>query len=50
MQELWGMQSIPSLPLLPGPFWPEVVASDMGPIYVLNRTKPGFFHYTDFCI
>ena len=24
--ELWGMQSIPSLPLLPGPLWPRVVA------------------------
>ena len=26
MLELWGMQITPSLPLLPGPFWPEVVA------------------------
>ena len=24
--ELWGMQSTPSLPLLPGPLWPGVVA------------------------
>ena len=24
--DLWGMQSTPSLPLLPGPFWPGVVA------------------------
>ena len=23
---LWGMQSTPSLPLLPGPLWPGVVA------------------------
>ena len=26
MLELWGMQSTPSLPLLPGPFWPKIVA------------------------
>ena len=26
--ELWGMQSTPSLPLLPGPLWPGVVAPD----------------------
>ena len=28
MLELWGMQSIPSLPLLPDPLWPGMVASD----------------------
>ena len=28
MLELWGMQSPPSLPSLPGPLWPRVVASD----------------------
>ena len=28
MLELWGMQSTPLLPLLPGPFWLGVVASD----------------------
>ena len=28
MLELWGMQSIPSLQLLPGPFWPRLGASD----------------------
>ena len=28
MLELWGMQSTPSLSLLPGPFWPGVVALD----------------------
>ena len=28
MLELWGMQSTPSLPLLPGPLWPGVVALD----------------------
>ena len=35
--ELWGMRSTPSLPLLPGPLWPGVVAPDKGPIYGLNR-------------
>ena len=28
MLELWGMRSTPSLPSLPGPFWPGVVAPD----------------------
>ena len=28
MLELCGMRSTPSLPLLPGPFWPGVVAPD----------------------
>ena len=42
MLELWGMQTIPLLPLLPGPLWPEVGAPDKGPIYGLNRTKPWF--------
>ena len=28
MLELWGMRSSPSLPLLPGPLWPELVAPD----------------------
>ena len=28
MRELWGMQSTPSLPLLPGPLWPGMVAPD----------------------
>ena len=50
MLELWGMRSTPSLPSLPGPLGPGVVAPDKGPIYGLNRTKPCFFHYTDFCI
>ena len=50
MLELWGMRSTPSLPSLPGPLWPGVVAPDKGPIYGLNRTKPCFFHDTDFCI
>ena len=26
--EVWGMQSTPSLPLLPGPLWPRMVAPD----------------------
>ena len=26
--ELWGMRSTPSLPSLPGPIWPGVVAPD----------------------
>ena len=25
---LWGMRSIPLLPLLPGPLWPGIVAPD----------------------
>ena len=50
MLELWGMRSTPSLPSLPGPLWPGVVAPDKGPIYGLNRTQPCFFHYTDLCI
>ena len=37
--ELWGMWSTPSLPLLPGPLWPGVVAPDWAPIYGLNRTN-----------
>ena len=28
MLELWGMRSIPSLPLLPGPLWPRMVVPD----------------------
>ena len=28
MLELWGMQSTPSLPLLPGPLWTGVVVPD----------------------
>ena len=47
-QHCWNLT--PSLPSLPGPLWPGVVAPDKGPIYGLNRTKPCFFHYTDFCI
>ena len=40
--ELWGMWSAPSLPFLPGPHWPRVVAPYKGPIYGLNRTKLWF--------
>ena len=39
MLELWVMRSTPSLPLLPGPHWPDVVAPDKSPIYGLNRTN-----------
>ena len=35
MLELSGMQSTLSLPSLPGPLWPGVVAPDIGPIYVV---------------
>ncbi len=28
MLEFWGMRSTPSLPSLPGPLWPRVVAPD----------------------
>ena len=28
MPEIWGMRSTPSLPSLPGPLWPGVVAPD----------------------
>ena len=28
MLELWGMRSIPSLPLFPGPLWSGMVALD----------------------
>ena len=38
MLELWGMQSTLSLPSLPGPLRPGVVAPDKGPMYELNRT------------
>ena len=47
--ELWGMWSTPSLPLLPGPLSPGVVAPDKGPVYGLNRNKP-WFELTVFCI
>ncbi len=39
MLELWGMRSTSSLPSLPGPLWPGVVAPDKGPINGFNRTK-----------
>ena len=50
MLELWGIWSAPLFPSFPGPLWSGVVATDMCPIYGLNRTKPCFLHYTDFCI
>ena len=48
MLELWGMQSTPLLPSLPGPLWPVVVAPEKGPIYGLNRTKLWFLDFTVF--
>ena len=39
MLDLWGMLSTTSLPSLPGPLWPGMVAPDKAPIYVLNRTN-----------
>ena len=42
------MWSTPSLPSLPGPLWPGVVAPDKGPIYGLNRIKPWFLDFTVF--
>ena len=39
MLGLWGIRSIPSLPLLPGPLRPGMVAPDKGPVYGLNRTN-----------
>ena len=50
MLELRGMRSTPSLPSLPGPLWPGVVAPDKGLIYGLNRTNLCFFHDSDFPI
>ena len=41
MLELWGMLSTPSLPSLPGPVWPGVVAPGKGPVYGLNSTNRG---------
>ncbi len=35
---LWGMQSTPSLPLLPGPLWPGVVAPDR--VLSIYQTEP----------
>ena len=37
--ELWRMRSTPSLPSLPGPLWPGVVAPDKVLSMGLNRTK-----------
>ena len=37
MLELWGMQSTPLLPSLPGLLWPMVVATDK----VLSMSKIG---------
>ena len=35
---VWRMWSTSSLPLLPGPLWPRVVAPDKGLNYGSNRT------------
>ena len=39
MLEFGGIQSTSSLPSLPGPLLPGVVAPDKDPIYGSNRTK-----------
>ena len=39
MRELWGMQSTPLLPSLPGPLWPGMVVPDKGSIYGLDIIK-----------
>ena len=48
MLELSVLRSTPSLPSLPGPLWPGVVAPDKGPINGLNRTKPWYLEFTAF--
>ena len=48
--ELWEMRSTTLLPSLPGPLCSGVVASDKGPIYGLNRTKPCFLTLLFFVI
>ena len=40
MLELWGMQSTPSLPLLPDPLWPRVVVPDR----ILSMGQIELFH------
>ena len=49
MLEFWEMWNTPSLPSLPGPLRPGVVAPDKGPIYGLKRAK-SWFEFTVFCI
>ena len=48
MLELRGMRSTPSLPSLPGPLLPGVLALDKSLIYGLNRTKPRLLEFTVF--
>ena len=44
MLELWGMQSTPSLPLLPGPLWPRVVTLDS--VQSMGQIEGGFkYHF-----
>ena len=45
MLKLWGMQSIPSLPSLSGPFLPRIVAPDQ----VLPYLKQKDFTRKTFC-
>ena len=40
MLELWGMQSNPSLPSLPGSLWPDLVATDK----ILSMGQIEMFH------
>ena len=32
MLQIWGMESAPYLPSVPGPLWPGVIATDMSQI------------------
>ena len=41
--ELWGMRITPSLPLLPGPFWPGVVIPDRALLWVKQMTYAELF-------
>ena len=47
MLEFWGMRITPSLPLLPGPLWPGMVAPDrvlsMGQIELPTYAKTELF-------
>ena len=42
MLELWGMQSTPSLPSLPGPHWPGEVAPDRA--LSMDQIELNFFY------
>ena len=45
--EIWGIQSTPSLPLLPGPFWPGVVVPDRVLSMGQNTINYMYEHITD---